>query len=145
MATATKDWRREGVRIVRAGALADARAAPGANGRATVVDFMGTGGAKTWIGSVELPPLTATGAHHHGRHEVLLRVVKGRAEIRWGERLEFAAMLGPGDYAYFPPYVPHQERNPDAETAEYVAVRSDNERIAVKLDCQPAERPGTVD
>lgn len=137
-----KNWRTEGVKVVRAKALAEARSA---TGRATVFDFAGTGGEKTWIGSVNLAPLVATGPHHHGRHEVLLHVVRGRAEIRWGERLEFAAMLEPGDYAYFPPYVPHQERNPDAaETAEYIAVRSDNERIAVKLDCQPVERPETV-
>lgn len=141
----TRDWRTEGVRVVRADALAQARGAPGASGRATVVDFAGTGGQKTWIGSVSLAPGVATGAHHHGRHEVMLYVVKGRTEIRWGERLEFLAMLGPGDFAYFPPYVPHQERNPDADApAEFVVVRSDNERIAVKLPCQPAERPETV-
>lgn len=138
-----KDWRTQGVRIVRADALEAARDTGG--GRATVVDFAGTGGQKTWVGSVTLPPLVATGAHHHGRHEVMIYVVRGRSEIRWGDRLEFAAEIGPGDFAFFPPFAPHQERNPDArEPVEFVAIRSDNEKIAVKLECQPVERPETV-
>ncbi len=31
--------------------------------------------------------------------------------MRWGDRLEFTAEAGPGDFIYFPPYVPHQEIN----------------------------------
>jgi uncharacterized RmlC-like cupin family protein len=71
--------------------------------------------------------------------------VKGRSEIRWGERLEFAAMVGPGDFVYFAPFVPHQEFNMDArESVEFVVVRSDNEKIVVKLDVQTVETPETV-
>jgi uncharacterized RmlC-like cupin family protein len=136
-------WRTDGVRFVRAKTLTEAR---GANsGRATVFDFAGSGGTATWIGSVNLPPLVKTGKHHHGRHEVMLYVVKGRTEIRWGETLEFAAEALPGDYVYFAPFVPHQEFNPDpAAAAEFLVVRSDNERVAVKLDGDIAEKPETV-
>lgn len=136
-------WRTEGVRFVRAKTLTEAR---GANsGRATAFDFAGSGGTATWIGSVHLPPLVKTGKHHHGRHEVMLYVVKGRTEIRWGETLEFVAEALPGDYVYFAPFVPHQEFNPDpTEQAEFLVVRSDNERIAIKLDGAIAERPETV-
>jgi len=71
--------------------------------------------------------------------------VKGRSEIRWGERLEFAAEVGPGDFVYFSPYVPHQELNLDAgETVEFVVVRSDNEKIVVALDDKPVDRPETA-
>ena len=35
--------------------------------------------------------------------------------MRWGERLEFVAEAGPGDFIYVPPYVPHQEINARAE------------------------------
>jgi uncharacterized RmlC-like cupin family protein len=31
--------------------------------------------------------------------------------MRWGEKLEFVAEAGPGDFIYVPPYVPHQEIN----------------------------------
>lgn len=136
------DWRSEGVRVVRATALAEARGGAAGPGRATVFDFAGSGGSRTWIGSVVLPPGLCTGAHDHGRHEVALYVVRGQAEIRWGDRLEFAALLGPGDLAYFPPQVPHQERNPaDDASVEFLVVRSDNERLVAKLQIRPADDP----
>jgi uncharacterized RmlC-like cupin family protein len=143
MSDASK-WR-AGVTVVRAEAQTAARLGPGGTGRATVVDYAGTGGRQTWIGTVTLQPKTRTGTHHHGRHEVTIYVVKGRSEIRWGERLEFAAEVGPGDFVYFAPYVPHQELNPDeTETVDFVVVRSDNEKIVVPLDDRPVERSETV-
>jgi uncharacterized RmlC-like cupin family protein len=138
-------WRTDGVRVVRADALDQAMHGPSGTGRATAFDFGGTGGQETWIGTVSLPPNAKTGAHHHGRHEVAIYVVKGRSEIRWGERLEFLAEVGPGDFVYFAPFVPHQERNLDVhETVEFVVVRSDNERIVVNLDGTPVDEPERV-
>jgi uncharacterized RmlC-like cupin family protein len=135
------DWR-EGVRVVRGQTLDVAMRAPSGTGRATAFDFAGTGGQKTWIGTVTLAAGASTGAHHHGRHEAALYVVRGRSEIRWGERLEFAADVGRGDFVYFAPNVPHQERNLGAiEPADFLVVRSDNERIAVRLDIAPVEHP----
>jgi uncharacterized RmlC-like cupin family protein len=134
-------WR-TGVTVVRAAAQEAARLGTGGTGRATVVDYAGTGGHQTWIGTVTLQPKAKTGMHYHGRHEVTIYVVKGRSEIRWGERLEFAADVGPGDFVYFAPYVPHQELNLDeSETVDFVVVRSDNEKIVVALDDKPVERP----
>jgi uncharacterized RmlC-like cupin family protein len=135
------DWR-GGVTVIRARALDQAMRGPAGTGRATAFDFAGGGGRETWIGTVALAPKAKTGAHHHGRHEVAIYVVKGRSEIRWVERLEFAATVGPGDFVYFAPYVPHQEGNLDAiETLELVVVRSDKEKIAVALDVVAVEQP----
>jgi uncharacterized RmlC-like cupin family protein len=136
-------WRTDGVTVVRAEALNAAMRDPG---RATAFDFRGTGGRETWIGTVAMQPSAKTGAHHHGRHEVAIYVVKGRSQIRWGERLEYAAEVGPGDFVYFAPFVPHQELNLDAsETVDFVVVRSDNAGIVVKLDeVVPVEEPETV-
>ena len=118
---------------------------PSGTGRATAFDFSGAGGQQTWIGAVTLQPKAKTGAHHHGRHEVAIYVVKGRSEIRWGERLEFAAEVGPGDFVYFAPYVPHQEENfSSTESVDFVVVRSDNEKIVVKIDVVPVEQAETV-
>jgi uncharacterized RmlC-like cupin family protein len=76
---------------------------------------------------------------------VAIYVVKGRSEIRWGERLEFAAEVGPGDFVYFTPFVPHLEFNIDAgETVDFVVVRSDNEKIVVHLDVAPVDQPERV-
>jgi uncharacterized RmlC-like cupin family protein len=132
-------WRTDGVTVVRAAAMLG-------KGRATAFDFTGTGGRETWIGTVTMQPNAKTGAHHHGRHEVAIYVVKGRSQIRWGEQLEYAAEVGPGDFVYFAPYVPHQELNLDAkETVDFVVVRSDNGGIVVKLDeAVPVEDPEMV-
>ena len=55
--------------------------------------------------------------------------------MRWGERLEFTAEAGPGDFILVPPYVPHQEMNasPD-EVLACVLVRSGQEPIVVNCD-----------
>jgi uncharacterized RmlC-like cupin family protein len=98
-----------------------------------------------WIGAVSLAPIAATGAHHHAHHEVMIQVMRGTAEIRWGDRLEFASTLAPGDFAYFAPHVPHQERNPSAaEPVDFLVVRTDAARLAVKLDADPVAVPETV-
>ncbi len=143
--TVNQDWRFEGVKVARAARIKGAMTGPFHSGRATVFDFTGSGGQRTWIGSVALAPGANTGAHHHGRHEVMIYVVSGRCEIRWGDRLEFLTEIGPGDFAYFPPYVPHQERNLEPEeVVEFVVVRSDNERIAVDLPLEVTPQPERV-
>jgi uncharacterized RmlC-like cupin family protein len=137
----TAKWR-DAVRVVRGKSLDMAMREPASSGRATAFDFSGTGGRETWIGTVTLRPDGKTGAHHHGRHEVAVYVVKGHSEIRWGDRLEYVADVGPGDFVYFAPYVPHQERNPSTgEAVVFLVVRSDNERIVVSLDIEPLEQP----
>ncbi len=140
----TTNWRNS-VTVVRGKTLEETMRGPSGAGRATAFDFSGTGGQKIWIGTVTLQPLAKTGLHHHGRHEVAIYVVKGHSQIRWGGQLEFAADVGPGDFVYFAPFVPHQEFNTDeTETVDFVVVRSDNERIAVKLETAPVEHPEAV-
>ena len=137
-------WR-DGVKVVRAASLDGLVRDPAGTGRATAFDFAGSGSERTWIGRVSLKPDAKTGAHHHGRHEVMVYVIGGRTEIRWGDHLEFAADVSSGDFVYFSPYVPHQERNLSAnETVEFLVVRSDNEKIVVPLDVAPSEHPETV-
>jgi uncharacterized RmlC-like cupin family protein len=141
----TKDWRANGVTVVRGQSLDTIMRGPSGSGRATAFNFAGAGGRETWVGAVTLPPNANTGAHHHGRHEVAVYVVKGRSQIRWGERLEFATEIGPGDFVYFAPYVPHQELNLDgSETLDFVVVRSDDEKIAVPLALVPVDQPEPV-
>lgn len=142
--TDSMKWR-DGVKVVRAVSLDAVMRGPSGTGRATAFDFAGTGSQKTWIGRVTVKPSAKTGAHHHGRHEVMVYVIAGRTEIRWGDRLEFAAEVVAGDFVYFSPHVPHQELNLSAsETVEFLVVRSDNEKIAVNLDVSPVEQPETV-
>lgn len=131
------------MRVVRA--PAQQFAGGSGQGRATVFEFAGTGGSKIWMGTVTLQPNGGTGAHHHGTHEVAVYVSKGRSRIRWGERLEYATEVGPGDFVYFAPEVPHEELNPDPnEAVSFVVVRSDNSGIRVDLDVEPVGHPETV-
>lgn len=140
----SKNWR-DGVRVVRGQSLDAIMRDPSGTGRATAFNFAGTGGQRTWVGTATGGPGSKTGTHNHGHHEVMVYVVAGHSEIRWGERLEYVADIGPGDFAYFAPFVPHQERNPsDTEPFVFLVVRSDGERIAVKLDEKPVERPERV-
>jgi uncharacterized RmlC-like cupin family protein len=131
-------WTSDSVKIIRAEALRYAVGAPSARGRATAFKFAGSGGKQTWIGVVRLPGGANTGPHHHGHHEVAILVVAGRSEIRWGEQLEFTAELGPGDFAYFAPYVPHQERNLEPDTpVDFTVVRSDGDAVRFDLSIVP--------
>jgi uncharacterized RmlC-like cupin family protein len=139
------DWRTEGVRVVRAGELdTNTPQTPGMS-RAAAINAAKAGAQKLWAGTVSIHPDAKTGAHHHGELESVIYVVRGRARMRWGERLEYVAEAGPGDFIYVPPFVPHQEINasPD-ETLECVLVRSDQEAVVVNLDIEPVEKPEAV-
>ena len=110
--------------------------------RAAAINFAKAGAQKLWAGTVTIHPDAKTGAHHHGALESVIYVVKGKARMRWGERLEYVAEAGPGDFIFVPPFVPHQEINasPD-EPLECVLVRSDQEAVVVNLDIEPVEKP----
>jgi uncharacterized RmlC-like cupin family protein len=133
-------WKHSGVRVIPAGSLdANTAQTPGME-RAAAINFARVGAQKIWAGTVHILPNAKTGAHHHGALESVIYVVRGRARMRWGERLEFTAEAGPGDFIYVPPYVPHQEINAlPNETLECVLVRSDNEAVVINLDIDAAE------
>ena len=103
--------------------------------RAAAITAARAGAEKLWAGTVDIEPDAKTGAHHHGPVESVIYVVSGRARMRWGERLEYVADAGPGDFIFVPPYVPHQEINalPD-ETLSCVLVRSGQEPVVVNLE-----------
>ncbi len=138
-------WKHDGVRVVPADRLdANTAQTPGMD-RKAAISFARVGARKLWAGTVHIHAGALTGAHHHGALESVIYVVKGRARMRWGERLEFTAEAGPGDFIYVPPWVPHQEINASrSETLECVLVRSDGEAVAVNLDIEPVEAPEGV-
>jgi uncharacterized RmlC-like cupin family protein len=129
------DWREAGVQIVHHDRL-DPRTpqTPGMH-RKAAISSTSVAAQKIWAGTVTIQPGAMTGPHHHGELESVIYVLSGRARMRWGDRLEFAAEAGPGDFIYVPPYVPHQEANADEDEAlSCVVVRSDQEPIVVNLD-----------
>src|SRR3982750_3975588 len=140
-----RDWRLDGVRVVRGDELdANTPQTPGMT-RAAAIPAARCGAEQLWAGTVVIHPDAKTGAHHHGPVESVIYVVSGRARMRWGERLEFVAEAGPGDFIHVPPYVPHQEINADAdEPLSCVLVRSGQEPVVVNLDIPVVEKPEEV-
>ena len=127
------DWKENGIKIVRSSELdSNTPQTPGMT-RAAAITRARTGAARLWAGTVVVQPGAKTGPHHHGELETVLYVVRGRARMRWGDRLEFSGEAGPGDFIFVPPYVPHQEINAlPEEPCECVVVRSGQEPIVVK-------------
>lgn len=133
-------WKHHGVRVVHASELdVNTPQTPGMN-RAAAITAARTGAEKLWAGTVVIHPNAKTGAHHHGPVESVIYVVSGKARMRWGDRLEFVAEAGPGDFIYVPPYVPHQEINAsETEALSCVLCRSGQEPVVVNLDLPNVE------
>jgi uncharacterized RmlC-like cupin family protein len=134
------DWRRRGVRIVHADDLDPNTAqTPGMKRAAAICKARG-GAERLWAGTVVIDPGAKTAAHHHGHVESVIYVIAGRARMRWGDRLEYTAEAGPGDFIFVPPYVPHQEINANPHTPlSCVVVRGDQEAVVVNLDLPDVE------
>jgi uncharacterized RmlC-like cupin family protein len=134
------DWRTNGVRVVRGDELdPNTPQTPGMS-RAAAITAARCGSEKLWAGTAIIEPDAKTGAHHHGPVESIIYVASGRARMRWGERLEYVAEAGPGDFIYVPPYVPHQEINAEpSESLSCVLVRSGQEPVVVNLDLTDVE------
>jgi uncharacterized RmlC-like cupin family protein len=134
------DWNEHGVKIVRANELDSNTPQTAGMTRAAAITNARTGATKLWAGTVVVQPDAKSGPHHHGELETVLYIVRGRARMRWGDRLEFSGEASPGDFIYVPPFVPHQEINakPD-EACEAVVVRSGQDPIVVNLDMETPE------
>jgi uncharacterized RmlC-like cupin family protein len=145
MADDKPKWRDKGVRIVHGNQLdPNTPQTPGMT-RAAAINRAMAGANKLWAGSVEIHPDAKTAPHHHGELESIIYVISGRARMRWGEKLEFVADAGPGDFIFVPPFVPHQEINAlRDEPLMCVVVRSDQEPVVVNLDITAVEKPEEV-
>ena len=139
------DWRLNGVKVIPGDQLdPNTPQTPGMS-RAAAVNRARAGAEKIWAGTVTIEANAKTGAHHHGDLESIIYVVKGRARMRWGDRLEYVAEAGPGDFIFVPPFVPHQEINASTdEVLQCVLVRSGQEPVVVNLDIPTEETPEEV-
>ena len=88
-------WKHDGVRVVPGNQLDDnVPSTPGMD-RKAAINFARVGAQKLWAGTVTIDADAKTGAHHHGPLESVIYVVKGRARMRWGDKLEFTAEADP--------------------------------------------------
>lgn len=134
------DWRLNGVRVVRAGEVGPKTMQTMGMTRAAAITTARGRAKELWAGTVVIDPDAKTGAHHHGHVESVIYVVSGRARMRWGERLEYTAEAGPGDFIFVPPFVPHQEINADpVGPLSCVLVRSGQDPVVVNLELEHVE------
>ena len=77
--------------------------------------------------------------HYHNGCETALYIVQGRAETRYGPKLEHSSINEAGDFLFIPPNVPHQPVNL-SETEEVIAAVARNDpneqESVVVLDIQ---------
>ena len=145
MSNSDSDWREHGVRIVRKDQLDSNTAQTPGMHRMAAITSDSANATKIWAGTVDILPDAKTGAHHHGELESVIYVVRGRARMRWGERLEYTAVAEAGDFIFVPPFVPHQEMNASStEPLECVLVRNDQEPVVVNLEIDAVEAPEEV-
>ncbi|EFA76241.1 hypothetical protein PPL_10002 [Heterostelium album PN500] len=139
------NWRDNGVKVIKSNQLDSNTAQTPGMHRAAAINAARVGAQKIWAGTVTIHANAKTGAHHHGALESVIFVIRGKARLRWGEKLEYVAEAEPGDFIFVPPYVPHQEINAsDNEPLECVLVRSDNEAVVVNLNIEAVEKPENV-
>lgn len=93
---------------------------------------------------VILPPGGGCVPHIHLESETALYLISGRVETHYGSKLDQAVTIGPGEFLFIAPGVPHHARNlSDTEPAVAVAARNDaNEQERVVLydvgaGCEP--------
>lgn len=84
---------------------------------------------------VVIPPGGRAVAHYHDGHETTIYIIKGRAETKYGDKLEQSSINEAGDFIFIPPNVPHQPVNlSDTEEVIAVVARNDpNEQESVVL------------
>jgi uncharacterized RmlC-like cupin family protein len=141
----SENWRNHGVKIIPSNRLDFNTPQTSGMTRAAAINRAMAGANKLWAGTVNIHPNAKTGPHHHGELESVIYIVSGKARMRWGERLEFVAEAGPGDFIFVPPFVPHQEINANPnEPLTCVVVRSDQEPIVVNLDIPAVENPEEI-
>ena len=145
MTAGSIDWRSSGVRVVRGDQLDSSTPQTPGMLRLAAITATSANAQKIWAGTVTIQADAKTGAHHHGELESIIYVVSGRARMRWGEKLEYTAEAGPGDFIFVPPFVPHQEINASTDEALHcVLVRNDQDPVVVNLEIDAVEEPEEV-
>jgi len=93
-----------------------------------------TGAENIYMGVFRVPAGAQSMPHYHAGCESAVFMVSGRLNVRWGEGLEHALSLEPGDMVYVPPRETHLLENPsEEEAAEYVVARDAPEEDSVEV------------
>jgi len=106
---------------------------PGARGSCELSPST-TGAEHIYMGVFKVPAGAQSRPHYHADCESAVYMLSGRLNVRWGDGLEHAFSLEPGDMAYVPPRETHLLENPsEVEAAEYVVARDTPEEHSVEV------------
>ena len=93
-----------------------------------------TGAENIYMGVFRVPAGAQSLPHYHADCESAVYMLSGHLNVRWGEGLEHAFSLEPGDMVYVPPRETHLLENPsEEEEAEYVVARDAPEEDSVEV------------
>ncbi len=93
-----------------------------------------------YMGRFRVPAGARSRPHYHEGCESALYMLNGSVRIRWGDHLEEAVVVEPGDMLYVPPRVTHIVENvSDTETADYVVARDSPHEDAVVVPWAESE------
>ena len=93
-----------------------------------------------WAGVARTAGHTFSGWHHHGGHESIVHVLRGRVRLEYGPGGRTALDAAPGETLYVAPGEIHREGNPDAAESEILVVRAGSGEIVVNVDGPLPER-----
>src|SRR5213080_883675 len=87
-----------------------------------------------WMGRVMGEAGKVSGAHHHGEVETAGYILSGHTRIYYGDYYKEYVDLGPGDFVYVPPFIPHiEETLSKTEPVVFITSRT-KANIVVNLD-----------
>ena len=98
------------------------------------------GSTKLCMHLVVIPPGGKATPHYHNGYETAAYIIQGRAETRYGPKLEHSSINEAGDFLFILPNVPHQPINlsETEEVIEVVARNDPNEQESVVVLELPA-------
>jgi uncharacterized RmlC-like cupin family protein len=90
------------------------------------------GAHNIYMARFRVPAGAQSRPHYHEGCESALYMLSGSVRIKWGDHLEKALEVEPGDMLYVPPRVTHVVENvSDTEPADYVVARDSPHEDAV--------------
>jgi uncharacterized RmlC-like cupin family protein len=113
---------------------AEERATPRGVAGGSEISQATTGATNIFMGRFRVPPGAQSRPHYHENCESALYMLSGSIEIRWGDHLQDALVVEPGDLLYVPPRETHIVVNRSrTEPAEYVVARDSPTEDSVEV------------
>ena len=121
-----------GVPCVVHGAAGATGQTPGME-RKAAIDANAVGAQRVFMGRASAPPLSNSGAHHHGDSETAAYVVRGVVRVYFGEAFREFVEAREGDFLFVPANLAHVEVNPSPDEPMEVILARGPENTVVNL------------